>query len=217
MRNGQLKACYNVQIPVESEYIVGLGLLAKPGDVTTLVPFLERMYSQTKRRYKNDIYRTDNLHYDEATDTFTCPNGKKLVFVCEKQRTTSNNYTLTKKHYRCESCHECPHRQKCYKGKGVHENREIAVSQNFIRHRKQSLQNITSPEGILLRINRSIQVEGTFGVLKQDYGFTRFLTRGKLKTETQFFLLAMAFNVQKLCNRKKSGRFGKSLFEKKIA
>ena len=73
--------------------------------------------------------------------------------------------------------------------------------ESFIEYRKKSLANITSDEGILLRMNRSIQVEGVFGVLKQDYGFRRFLTRGTKKIETQFFLLAFAFNIQKLCNR----------------
>ena len=61
-------------------------------------------------------------------------------------------------------------------------------------------------------MNRSIQVEGVFGVLKQDYGFRRFLTRGKKKIETQFFLLAFAFNIQKLCNRIEKNRFNMDLF-----
>ena len=76
---------------------------------------------------------------------------------------------------------------------------------------------ITTEQGILLRMNRSIQVEGAFGVIKQDFRFRRFLTRGKAKTETQFFLIAFAFNIEKLCNRLKSNRFGRSLFEKPIA
>ena len=76
---------------------------------------------------------------------------------------------------------------------------------------------ITTEHGILLRMNRSIQVEGAFGVIKQDFYFRRFLTRGKAKTETQFFLIAFAFNIEKLCNRLKYNRFGQSLFEKHIA
>lgn len=76
---------------------------------------------------------------------------------------------------------------------------------------------ITTEQGILLRMNRSIQVESAFGVIKQDFRFKRFLTRGKPKTETQFFLIAFAYNVEKLCNRINSNRFGRSLFEKIIA
>ena len=77
----------------------------------------------------------------------------------------------------------------------------------------KSYENITSEEGILLRVNRSIQVEGAFGVLKQDFGFRRFLTRGKKNIETQFFLLAFAFNINKLYNKKKYGRIGVDLFK----
>ena len=71
--------------------------------------------------------------------------------------------------------------------------------------------------GILLRVNRSIQVEGVFGVLKQNFGFRRFLTRGEANNETRLFILAIAFNIQTLCNRITNGRFGRSLFEIKAA
>ena len=73
----------------------------------------------------------------------------------------------------------------------------------------------STDKGILLRMNRSIQVEGAFGVLKQDYGFGRFLTRGKTNNETRLFILATAFNIRKLCSRLADGRFGKALFEPK--
>ena len=75
----------------------------------------------------------------------------------------------------------------------------------------------STDKGILLRMNRSIQVEGAFGVLKQDYGFRRFLTRGKTNNETRLFILAIAFNIRKLCSRLADGRFGKALFEPKTA
>lgn len=42
----------------------------------------------------------------------------------------------------------------------------------------QSEENLLSPKGIELRVNRSIQVEGTFGMIKQDMPFDRF-TRTK--------------------------------------
>ena len=80
-------------------------------------------------------------------------------------------------------------------------------------HRPKVLKALTSEEGALLRMNRSIQVEGVFGVLKEDYGFRRFITRGKTNIETQFFLLAFAFNIEKLCNRAKKGRTGLDLFK----
>ena len=79
-------------------------------------------------------------------------------------------------------------------------------------YRPKVLEALTGDEGVLLRMNRSIQVEGVFGVLKEDFGFRRFLTKGKRNIETQFFLLAFAFNIKKLCNRIKKGRIGLDLF-----
>jgi len=66
-------------------------------------------------------------------------------------------------------------------------------------------------------MNRSIQVEGAFGVIKEDYSFRRFLTRGKRKTETQFFILSFAYNIQKYFNKLTDGRLKTHLFGKEIA
>ena len=83
----------------------------------------------------------------------------------------------------------------------------------MLQYRRHCLQNITSDVGIKLRINRSIQVEGAFGVIKEDYAFRRFLTIGKRKTETQFFLIAFAFNILKFHNKSINGRLKTELFD----
>ncbi len=252
MNNGQLKPGYNVQIGVQSEYIIGIGLFSNPTDTTTLIPFLERIesYSEKKilevvadagyaseenftyleehgkqayikpndyevrktRRYKSDIFRIENLPYDEENDCFSCPNGKNLYFAYESKRKSDTGYEAIQKNYICESCAGCPYRDKCFKG--AYENRKVKISHTFARQKREATNRITTDYGIQLRINRSIQVEGAFGVLKQNYGFRRFLMRGKRKTETQFFLLAIAFDIQKLCNRLASGRFNTFLFNK---
>jgi hypothetical protein len=43
MRNAQLKPGYNVQIDVDSEYIVAVDIFQNRNDVWTLVPFLKQM------------------------------------------------------------------------------------------------------------------------------------------------------------------------------
>lgn len=40
------------------------------------------------------------------------------------------------------------------------------------------LENLESVHGALLRMNRSIQAEGTFGILKQDRNYKRIVRRG---------------------------------------
>lgn len=70
-------------------------------------------------------------------------------------------------------------------------------------HRKTSFENLLSKRCALLRMNRSIQVEGAFGVLKSDRNFRRFLMRGRTNISTESFLLCLAFDLQKFfpnCN-----------------
>ena len=255
MRNGQLKPAYNVQIGVESEYIVGIGLYSNPTDTTTLIPFLERLRKNTgikytniiadagyaseenytyleeneqnayikpadyeirkTKKYKSNIYRTENLTYDENGDFFTCPNGKRLNHAYDSKRKTENGYEAIKSYYICERCEGCPHREKCYKGN--YKNRKISYSKTMARQKAEATERITADEGNILRQNRSIQVEGAFGVIKQDRDFRRFLTRGKAKTETQFFLLSFAFNIKKLWNRTIGNRLGIDLFNQEAA
>ena len=57
-----------------------------------------------------------------------------------------------------------------------------------------------------MRICRSIQVEGAFGLLKNDFGFRRFLTRGKRNVRTELFLLGMGFNLKKRWKKQQAGR-----------
>lgn len=255
MKNGQLKPGYNVQIGVESEYIVGIGLFSNPTDTTTLIPFLERLRKNTgrkytniiadagyaseenytyleengqnayikpadyeirkTRRYKSNIYRVENLSYDEIGDFFTCPNGKRLNHVYDSKRKTENGYEAVKSYYICESCEGCPHREKCYKGK--YENRKIAFSKTMARQKAEATERITRDDGNILRQNRSIQVEGAFGVIKQDREFRRFLTKGKTKNQTQFLLLAFSFNINKFHNRTLCKRLGIELFNQFVA
>ena len=90
----------------------------------------------------------------------------------------------------------------------------MQVSKKFIKQRKQSLANITSPIGILLRTNRSIQSEGAFGVIKENYTFRQFLLRGNKKVKTEIALIAMAYNINKLHHKIQDNRTGTQLHGK---
>ena len=55
-----------------------------------------------------------------------------------------------------------------------------------------------SPKEIELRINRSIQVEGTFGMIKQDTPFDRFIRTSLDKVTTEFMMVCLGLNIRKL-------------------
>jgi len=55
-----------------------------------------------------------------------------------------------------------------------------------------------SPEGIKHRKQRPADVEATFGNIKQNKGFRRFMLRGKHKVEIETGLIALAHNLSKI-------------------
>ncbi len=58
--------------------------------------------------------------------------------------------------------------------------------------------NLLSPKGIELRVNRSVQVEGAFGVVKADYGYDRLRRRGMKRVSTEIMLNALGMTIAKL-------------------
>lgn len=52
------------------------------------------------------------------------------------------------------------------------------VSKYFVKQREAMEEKISTEEGILLRVNRTIQSEGVFAMVKEDMNFRPFLTRG---------------------------------------
>lgn len=104
----------------------------------------------------------------------------------------------------------------------LHQTGELRNLQNEeISERHQSggravdLERILSEEGCNLRMNRSIQAEGSFGELKQEMGFRCFLCRGTQNVEAESILLAMAHNLNKLHNKIQAERTGIHLFKLK--
>ena len=172
-------------------------------------------YDKSKsKKFKIDISKRENMYYNADEDYYICAYGKKLIPVSSKIKTSKSGYKSNITIYECEGCDGCPYKNKCTKAKG---NKRLHVSKDFIKYRNESFKNISTPEGKLLRMNRSIQVEGAFGVIKQDYGFRRFLLRGKKNIRTEFTLLAFAYNVQKLFNKTTKNRNGILLHKMKTA
>ena len=90
--------------------------------------------------------------------------------------------------------------------------KRLNVSKYFIQQREAMEKKISTDEGILLRVNRSIQAEGVFAMVKEDMNFRRFLTRGSANVMVEWYLISMAFNILKLHHKIQTGRLGNHLF-----
>lgn len=173
------------------------------------------------RKYKSDIGKRENMPYDVEHDAYICHAGHPIQAAYEKKTKSKAGYPLVTTVYSCAHCDGCSHKTKCIKGISKtpleERSKNLYVSKNFQRQRTEMEARINTDEGILLRINRSIQVEGAFGVLKQDMGFRRFLLRGQVKVQTEVILLATAFNINKLHSKIQTNRCGAYLHIPKAA
>lgn len=145
-------------------------------------------------------------------DVFVCANNCKLVFSGIRRAKSATGYIVEKKRYSCTECGNCSLSSKCLKKAKL---KTIEFSPVFDELRKESDANIKSPEGIMLRLNRSIQAEGVFAYLKEDLGYRRFRHRGKKHVENDMLLLAFAINLSRLHNKIQNEKLG--YLEYKIA
>lgn len=72
-------------------------------------------------------------------------------------------------------------------------------------------ERINTGQGKLLRVNRGIQAEGVFAMVKENMNFRRFLLRGSVKVEVEWTLLSLAYNILKLHHKLQKDRLGTGL------
>mgnify|MGYP006299292947 FL=1 len=161
-------------------------------------------HKEQTKKFQSDIRQPENLYYNEQEDFFVCPMGQKMKPVGNQKRTSKNGYTYEVAIYQAFNCKGCPLRGACHKPAG---NREIEINKKLIKHKKKARENLTSALGLELRKRRCSEVEQTFGQLKENMGFKRFLLRGLPKVTIEIGLLCMAHNVLKLSNMLKKRGF----------
>ncbi|MGN0290783.1 MAG: transposase [Lachnospiraceae bacterium] len=64
------------------------------------------------------------------------------------------------------------------------------------------ISNLESVHEALLRMNRSIRAEGTFGILKWDKSYKRLFRRGEKNVILELTLIFCGFNLYKAHNKK---------------
>jgi len=142
-------------------------------------------------------FAQDKLHYNEASDQFTCPMGQAMSHVGTISKKTSTGFRQTISQYRNTSCQGCPLYESgvCHKSKTA--VRTLEVNWNLNRHRQKAQELLRSEKGIYHRKKRPIDTEPVFGNIKSNHGFRRFLLRGHKKVEVEIGLLSLAQNLRK--------------------
>ena len=173
-------------------------LYCEEHDMEKYMKFTMYKKETTDKKYHENPYRAVNFTKDEAGNPI-CPNERRFLFK-RTQHVKYNKYGRTEELYECESCEGCPHKQECCPR--AHKNRTIRMNQELTSIHQEVLENLECIHGALLRMNRSIQSEGTFGILKWDKSYKRLFRRGEQNVILELTLISCGFNLYKYHNKR---------------
>ncbi len=75
------------------------------------------------------------------------------------------------------------------------------MNQELTSIHQEVVDNLESIHGALLRMNRSIQSEGTFGIMKYDRWYKRVVRKGMEQVRLEIFLVSIGHNLYKYHNK----------------
>ena len=146
----------------------------------------------TDKKYHDDMFRVVNFKRDEDGNLI-CPNGKKFNYLYSRP-VRGNKFGRTEELYQCEDCNGCPYKEKCHKSE---KNRIIRLNEELTSFHQEVIGNLECIHGALLRMNRSIQAEGTYGAIKWARDYKRFRRRGLKSVIFEFSAICLGFNLHK--------------------
>ena len=194
MGNDQLLPAYNVQIGVAD---AGYGsynnyIFCEQNGIEKYMKFPMFKKETKDQKYHEDPFRAVNFRIDEQ-GVMRCPNDKAFHFLYRKN-VRGNQYGRKEELYECEDCSGCPYAEKCKK---TDKNRTVRINQELTSMHQEVIENLESIHGALLRMNRSIQAEGTFGIMKNDRWYKRIVRRGIHSVKLEVLLVAIGHNLYK--------------------
>ena len=138
-----------------------------------------------------------DLYSFNDKEELVCLNGKTAI------RCSEYNGRHPKQHgylYVIENCKRCRYQKACKEG--VKDKKAIFrcfdVSYEFWKGKTVARENLLTGKGIEMRVNRSSQVEGVFGIVKQDMQYDRFRRRGLDKVHVEMCLTLVGHLLRKL-------------------
>lgn len=148
-------------------------------------------WEQERKGNSLDLYSFNNKK------ELVCLNGKAAVKYSEHngRHPKSHGYL-----YVIESCKRCRYQVVCKEAVKDKKStsRIFDVSYELWLGKTTAKNNLLTTKGIEMRVNRSSQVEGVFGIVKQDMQYDRFRRRGLDKVHVEICLTLIGHLLRKL-------------------
>ena len=163
--------------------------------INNYVSYIKPIYYEKSktRKFKKDLNRAENLEYNEEENRLFRKDGLELEFLYygkDKKTIYFRNPETEKK---------------------------VRYNYEFRKLSKESKDNIESEFGKQLRMNRSIQVEGAFAVIKEDMKLRKLKVRGKNSVKREIALFCIAYNFNRYISKLSKNKIGTVLHSLKSA
>lgn len=144
----------------------------------------------------NHDYNFEHFKYDQESDTYTCPQGEKLITNGRwyKEQNRRDNIIIFKQ-YKTRSCKSCPVHSQCTRSKAGRVLSRSTFAEYYERNRK----NFEEKEHLYKR--RQTIIEHPYGTLKRQWGFSYILTKkGIDRASSDVGLMLVAYNLRRIVN-----------------
>jgi hypothetical protein len=146
---------------------------------------------EPQERRANPPYH-NNFSYDSDTDSYACPSGQTLKFL--EIRSVTNKIVRVYGGL-AAVCRLCSAFGMCTKNRYLGRELLIGRYDTLLRNHRNWM---ATPLAKIAYRRRKELSEPTFGILKEQLGFRRFLLRGLDNVKAETFMVATAFNLRSL-------------------
>jgi transposase len=157
---------------------------------------------QSSLKSRRRKFMPEDFRYDEKTDEYECPAGKRLKRYSRSYNTRWGTMYLA---YRAEKgdCEVCTHREGCISKKGKKGKRKylsIPIKSNRRNYSQEMAAKMDTERGREIYPHRIKIVEPVFANIRTQKRLDRFTLRGKVKVNIQWLLYCMVHNIEKIAN-----------------
>lgn len=141
--------------------------------------------------------RRPALYELNADDTITCLSGRTgyKTEIPGRHRKYKGSAL-----FEVKCMNKCPFKLYCRRLLKIKTGRTrvFEVNLEYQRQKQQARDRLLSVKGIEMRVNRSCQVEGVYGITKYDMAYNRIRRIGMNRVTAEFMLTALGLNTRKL-------------------
>ena len=151
-----------------------------------------QQYKSGEYQKEENRYHYSNFTYDALSDSYVCPEGKRLTYWKTRTNKTESRQ-WNHKVYKGTECGTCAKRTLCTKSRVL--ELLIDIREPLLKRMREKL---VSEEGRLKYFMRQYIIEPIFGHLKFNVGYRNFLLRGIEKVSAEFKLMCIGWNLKKM-------------------